>query len=279
MIGWLSGELEGADLGRVMSRFNLSWSTGSIISLALAGWLSAKDTVLPLYAASGLSLLTSCLIAGAALALPRVRGDRYRAVGDGAPQADVGGATRLRYSAWVGVFASYLVLGVMLTIFPLSANEDLGISIGIIGILMLSRALFMAVGFGFLGRTTFWHYRSSQMLLSQLGIAGCLLAMIYVGRPLTIAPVLSIMGMLVALSYFNSMFHGMAGSANRASRSALHESLLSAGLGSGSALGGVIYRHYSMTTAYLVCVAVVVAGVLVQAGISLWAKRVEPAPQ
>jgi len=278
LAGWLSSELEGADLGKVMSRFNLAWSTGAIIGPLLGGWLSERAAALPVYSASVLSLLTAVLIAGAAVALPRVRGDPYTAIGNGAPHAAVGRATRLRYSAWVGVFTAYCVLGMLAAIFPVSAKEDLGIGKSVIGLLVFSQALCRTAGFGILGHTTFWHYRGSQMLLPQLGILGCLVAMIYAGRPLTIAPVLGLIGLLGSLSYFNSMFHGIAGSSNRAARSALHESLLGVGHISGAVLGGVLYQHYSVVAAYLTCAAIVVVGVAAQAVISIWAKRVEGAP-
>ena len=274
LAGWLSTGLEGAALGKVMSRFSLSWSTGAIITLPLAGWLSQKAAVLPVYAASALSLLASFLLAGAALALPRVRGDQYSAVVDGESHVDVGRATLLRYAAWVGLFTTYVVMGVIMNIFPVSAKEDLHISKSVIGILMFSRTLFLMVGFGILGHTTFWHYRSSQMLLGQLALAGCLLAMVYARHPLMVALVLAFVGLLEASSNFNGVFHGIAGSANRAARSAVHESLLAAGLISGSLLGGIMYQYSSITKVYLTCAGVVLAGVLVQATIALWVRRV-----
>ena len=269
LMGWLSSELEGPQLSKVMSRFNLSWSMGAIISPYLAGWLSERNTVLPIYAASGFFLLTSFLVAGAALALPRVRDDRYSAGRSQDTGTGEDKSTLLRYSAWVGLFTAWVVLGVIVSIFPVSAREDLHISKSVIGMLLLSRALFTTVGFGIMGRTTFWHYRPSQMLLGQLCIAGCLVAMTYASHPLTIGPVLALMGLFIALSYSNSLFHGIAGSVNRAARSAVHESLLSAGLISGSLLGGIVYQHYSISVAYLLCAGVVLTGVFVQVGISI----------
>ena len=75
--------------------------------------------------------------------------------------------------------------------------------------------------------------------------------------------------------YFNSMFHGMAGSANRASRSSLHEALVSGGLFAGALGGGVAYQHAGIETVYLLSAAVVMAGVVAQAAIGLWVRRVE----
>ena len=278
MVGWVSGELEGAELSKIMSRYNLSWSSAAIISPLVAGRLSERGTVLPIYVASGLALLASFLIAGAALALPMVRNDTHSAARAMDAGANAGIGTLLRYSAWVGVFTACAVLGVVAVIFPLSARVDLHISKSVIGTLMLSRMLFMTLGFWIMGRTAFWHCRSSPMLLGQTCIAGCLVAMIYACRPLTLSPVLVFLGLLTALSYSSSQFHGMLGTANRAARNAVHESLLSGGMISGFVLGGIIYDHYSIAAVYTFCATLVLAGVVVQAGIALWSRAKDNHP-
>jgi len=279
LMGWLSSDLEGADLSKAMSRFNLSWSMGAIISPFLAGWLAELDVALPLQVAAAIFLLTSFLVAGAALALPRVRNDRHSAVREQGSGPDADESTRLRYSTWVGVFTAFVALGSVIYIFPVSAREELNIREGVIGMLFSSRAFCTTLAFAVMGRTVFWHHKSSQILLGQLWIVGLLVAMVYVRQPLTIGPVLACLGLGVGLSYFNSMFHSIAGSSNRVARSAVHESLLSAGLLCGAVLGGVLYQYYSITVVYLTCAALVLAGVVVQAGISLWVMRVEKVPQ
>ena len=276
MASWLSGDLEGPELGRIMSRYNLSWSGGLIISPFISGWLSERAAVLPIFVAAGLALLACCLVAGAALALPKVRNDTHTAGKSVDAASNVGVGTLLRYAAWVGVFTSYAVLGVLGVVLPLSALYVLDISESVIGTLLTSKTLFVTLGFWIMGRTSFWHCRSSPMLAGQMCVAGCLAALIYTRHPLTIGPVLVVLGLLSALSYSSSQFHGMLGAPNRASRNAMHEALLNAGVITGSITGGIIYDlHHSIAEVYTCTAGLVLAGVCVQAGIAVWARSKE----
>ena len=45
--GWVSWGLEGKNLSKTMSQYNLSWSTGGIISPAISGFLTEKNIVSP----------------------------------------------------------------------------------------------------------------------------------------------------------------------------------------------------------------------------------------
>ena len=273
VMGWLSRKVEGVALGKTISKFNFSWSAGLIISPFLAGWLSERATKLPLYSGSSLFLLTSFMITGAILVLPGIRRDRETELSVGTQNREKRKDTPLRYPAWVGLYTSYVVMAVILVIFPVYARDDLSMSKSIIGLLLLSRALFMTIGFVLLGRTAFWHFKSSPMLLGQVCLAISLIFMIYVRSPLLLGPVLAFIGLLAALSYSNSLFHGVSGSTNRAKRMAIHESLLSAGFISGPSIGGILYQRYSMSTVYWFCLSLVLVGVIIQAGLSLLEKN------
>lgn len=275
LMGWLSAALEGAELSKAMSKFNFSWSVGGIISPFLAGWLTEQNVALPLYVAAAVLLGTSLLITGAALALPKVRNDRHSAAEAKRSAAGPDRSTRLRFAGWVGAFTAFVALGAILYIFPVWARNDLHMREGIIGALFSARSLFMALAFVIMGRTVFWHFRGSQMLLWQICMAGSLVAMVYAHHPAVLAPILALLGFTTGYSYFSSMFHGLAGTARRAARSAIHESLLSSGLMCGPVLGGLIYQHYSINAVYLTCAGIVLVGVGIQAGIGLWARKVE----
>jgi predicted MFS family arabinose efflux permease len=56
------------------------------------------------------------------------------------------------------------------------------------------------------------------------------------------ALVLVFFGILFALSYNNSLFHGVSGSLRRSTRMAVHEGLLTAGVVAGSAIAGILYQ-------------------------------------
>jgi MFS family permease len=273
LMAWLSQKIEGVKLGKTISKFNFSWSMGLIISPFLAGWLSERAAELPLYSGSLLFLLTSFIIIGATLVLPGIRKDREIELPVRIQKREKGKDTPVRHPAWVGLYTSYVVMGVILVVFPVSARDDLSMSKTMIGLLLLSRALFMTIGFVILGRTAFWHFKSSPMLLGQVCLAISLILMVYVHSPLLLGLILGAVGLSMALSYSSSIFHGVSGSTNRVKRMAIHETLLSAGFLSGSSIGGILYQRYSMPTVYWFCLNLVLAGVIIQTGLSLWVHR------
>lgn len=269
LMAWVSEKVEGVELGRAISKFNLFWSTGLIISPFLAGWLSERATELPLYSGSSLFLLTSFMIAGAILVLPGMGKDKEVEVSARIQNGGRGKDTLVRYPAWVGVYTTYVVFGVLLVVFPVSARDDLSMSKSIIGLVLLSRALFMTIGFVILGRTAFWHFKILPMVLGQVCLAVSLVFMVYICSPLLLGVILGVMGLMMALSYSSSLFHGVSGSTNRAKRTAIQEILISAGFISGSFVGGILYERYSMATVYWFCLSLVLVGVIIQAGLSV----------
>ena len=184
LMGWLSRNVEGIDLSRVISKFNFSWSAGIIIGPFLSGWLSERAAELPLYFGSGLFLLTGFLIVGATLVLSGIRSDRDTEFSIMAQRSESGQDTLIRYPAWVGIYTTFAVAGVLLIIFPISARNDLSMSKSLIGLLLLSRALFVTLGFIILGKTTFWHFKTLPMLLGQACLVVLLFFMVYVRSPL-----------------------------------------------------------------------------------------------
>lgn len=65
-----------------------------------------------------------------------------------------------------------------------------------------------------------------------------------------------VIGIIVAISYSLSLFHGTSGSLERGKRTAIHEIVLSAGLITGSTAGGQILRNFSIQSVYLFCLII-----------------------
>ena len=276
LMGWISSSLEGPQLSKTMGRFNLSWSSGAIVSPYLASRLSQAGTVLPIYAASAMFFIAGILILGARRALPNVRNKQHVAIAEPKTRVDTGESTVLRYAGWIGAFTAFLAFAVLVNIFPKFARTDLYMSKGTIGAIFSIRSLFATLAFVALGRTVFWHYRGSQMLIGQFCIVAALLAMVYAHRPVTIGIIQVVAGMMMAFSYSYSMFHSLAGSRNRAGRSAFHEASVNAGFVCGSFFGGLLYQYYSIAAIYVFCAVVVILGMIAQAAITIWARKVEP---
>jgi len=264
LMGWLSYKKEGTELSKLISRYNFSWSLGTIISPFIAGKLSSMDARLPIYVSASTFFVIGILIAGAAMALPGIRSDRYSGLQAKSEEGLVDKSTVLRYQAWIGIFMSYMVLGIIKNIFPVYARGELIITKHIIGILFLGRALFSTFGFMLMGKTTFWHFKLQYMILVQIGIVVFLVLMNFSTSIIIFMILFVLFGFLVSMSYTSSVFHGVSGSINRSTRMAIHEATLSGGLIIGSSIGGMIYQNYNMSYTYIFCIGVIVFGIIIQ---------------
>lgn len=276
MMGWLATGIDGEQLNRTMGRFNLCWSGGAIAGPVLAGVLARYNPRLPVAAAAGLYLAAGLYSAWAARGLSAaatgVPGGSPCPADTPVPAVD-DISTVLRYPAWAGLFAAYLVMGLTFNVFPLAAQEQMGMSKPMVGVLLFVRALATTLALGAFGRTTVWHFRGSQM---AAGLALFALVMVVLPRgttPLSAGVLLAAVGALAAHSYVNSLFHGVAGSRQRAVRMAIHEALLSAGLVVGGACGGVVYQVAGYAAVCHTAAGVLALTAVAVAVLALWQRR------
>jgi predicted MFS family arabinose efflux permease len=143
-----------------------------------------------------------------------------------------------------------------------------------IGLLLLIRALFSTLGFIILARLSFWHFKSWLMILSQALIILVVGAMAALRTMPGFSVVLALFGLLFALSYDNSLFHGVSGSLRRSTRMAVHESLLTAGMIAGSAIGGILYQSGRFTRVLVFGCAVVAVAAAAQAALVLIFRKI-----
>jgi len=261
-MGWLSQGVEGEKLSRRQARFNLAWSTGLVISYVLSGLASQRNAALPLAISIAMFAGYGLLLAVGLAALPSLR-----AASPPAPRAAAaagGGGTPLRYPAWVGMFASYVVSGMVATVFPLFAQDVLGVTRGVVGTLVSSRTLLQSVGFLVLGAVSFWHYRGRWLVFSQVYLALLLTAMLFARSVGYYAVLFPLLGLGSALSYAGGLFHGIAGSRRRAARMAIHESTLNGGYIVGASVSGLLYQQSSMRAVVVFCLGSSLAAILTQ---------------
>lgn len=264
LMGWLSQDVEGRDLARLLSRYNFSWSIGLIISYPLSGALSDLEVSFPIYFGGALFIITGIIITAASMFLPRIRSDRItgQLLENNSNCIDM--STPLRFPAWAGILTTYVVIGVILNIFPVYARDELHLNGRMVGFLVQFRAVFATIGFALLGKTSFWHYRIGQMVAGQLILALSVWLMSCITSPLGIGVLIGIIGILMALSYSNSAFHAATGTNRKAARMATNESIISIGIISGSAAGGILYERASMDIVFRSVALMVLFGVIVQ---------------
>lgn len=265
MMTWLSSGLEGQELSKATNTFSLSWSSGGAIAPYVAGLLCELGLEIPVYvgiaifALAGLVMASSGRLVPSPARAPSATGtDREsRCLTQAADHS-----TPLRFPAWIGAFMIYAVLAVFSNIFPLFAKDELSLSESRIGLLLLVRASFAALGFWALGRFGFWHFRKRYIALGVLSLLLLDLAFVFVHAPAGFAVGLAALGLVQALCYNSSIFYGASGAVDRARRMTIHEALLTAGQILGSIGGGMAYQAYSWQTVFIF-LAVIVAGGLV----------------
>jgi predicted MFS family arabinose efflux permease len=264
-MGWLAAGKEDRELNRAIARFNLMWSTGTILGPLWGGLLVQRNSAFALGTGAVLFAGVLLLTTAASLTLPQIRRDRVR---EPLPQPGTAGPQQgsiLRFPAWTGLFAGYVVIGVLISVFPLYARDGLGLPESRIGVLLLLRTFAATVGFLLLGRAVFWHHRFWPMTAALGGIIGVLVLMILLQGFVALGLLLAALGLLLAVGYNSSIFHGTAGTAQRAQRMGIHEAVLTAGAVAGASVGGMVYQRFSMDGVLAVAAAVVGAALLAQA--------------
>lgn len=277
LMGWASAGLTGKDLSRKLGWYNLTWSTGTILGPAAAGSLARLNPGLPLWIAAALFLT-----AAAVMILARWFGAEAvdRVGGDGNHDAPAGADPHrmVRYSAWVGLFATHTLIGVILNIFPIFAQKDLALGTAMAGVFLSLRSLFTASSFLAIGRLSFWHRRHGPLLLNQIMILA-VLAVAMAGRtPGLFLACLLALGILLAFSYVESLFHSAEGAANPSGRMAWHESILTGGILAGALAGGFLYDHRGMPWVWGFCglLILVASGFQTVLAIRSRASRINP---
>lgn len=248
--GWFSRGKEGPQLNKVTSAFNFSWSFGAGISSYIAGILVEHSTTLPLAVGIAVFALIFLLIFLTSVIVPGIR-----AVGSEHSQMKrvktEDHSTPLRYLCWAGIVLVYTGLSVVLTVFPLFAQDVMRITESTTGFLLLIRGIATCFMFMSLGKTSWWQFRLPVILGTQLlfGLV-CLLGMLIPASGTKTSLVaygtfFLVFGILFAIAYTLSMFHGASGCINRSRRMMIHEVLLTIGTIVGAIFGGTIYEHFS----------------------------------
>ncbi len=258
--GWVSWGLEGKNLSKTMSQYNLSWSTGGIISPAISGFLTEKNIVSPFVCSIIILLSVGVLLAVFSRIYPEmkkgraeIRIAREKALSEGESPADTDpeiGTTQmtpLRFPARLGVVSTYILAGLIIFIFPAYMRETLNYREGTIGFFLLFRLLFSAVGFIVWGKWKGWHFRPKLILLNQVFTIA---ALILVARSATTVPLLiffAFYGFNFSFTYTIGQFYGATGTTNRERSMAIHEGIINIGIIIGTFFGGILSDKAGMS--------------------------------
>lgn len=274
LMGWISVGLEGKELNKNLGYFNQSWSIGALLGPFAAGWLYSLSPVLPFFiGAGGVFLVFIALLIGNKTApdmvwTPLKNNENSRL----SPEDN---STPLRFPSWVGVFGTYAIFGVASTVLPLELRDVLGHGEQAAGNLLLVRGVLSLIGFTILARFTNWHFNRSWIILIQIITIGAIAIMLMLPSNFWIHSAFIILfGLLYSAAYNNSIFHGCSGAINRGGRMAVHEAALTAGVASGSFLGGLFYQKGGMHGVWIFLLILEVLALLAMTALLMVRKKV-----
>jgi MFS family permease len=274
---------DGRQMTRRLGQFGIAFCIGVMLGHLLSGWLHDQSVRIPFYVAAGIGLVL--------LAVFHVvfRLDRSHDGHVASEPEDIGlknGAAvpaELRraflWSAWLGNALAYASLGILRNMFPRFAKlpvvrGGLGFTGLETGLVAAAISVAMLLVFMVLGRWHKWHYRYRYMVGSQLAmLAGA--AMFVSASSISALMVGSVLfGAGIGMVYISSIYYSLAGKSQRAGQSGLHEAVICLG----SCGGMVVVAAVSLgvgahRTPYWVCSGLLLAGIIVQAGLWFRARR------
>ncbi len=248
MASWFSRGRENKSLNKAISYFNFSWGLGVAFSSIFCGYLTEIDVALPLKVSIVIFISLFLFVLILTYKIPYLKAveseEKYNKI-----NCCKDNSTFLRFYSWVAVFLAYLFFGMFLNIFPLYAKNDLFFSETKIGFLLLSKGIVSCIAFYYLGKMSFWHFKSKYIFISQsvLAILCFITAQCYSFSSFFVSFLM--FGIIFSLMYLQSIFHGVSGALNRTKRMTIHEVLLTLGLVCGSVLSGYIYDLLGFSSA------------------------------
>lgn len=244
---WFSRGREKKVLNRAISFFNLSWGFGGSISPIICGVLTEQNVALPIIVSVVIFFILALNVLFFTTKVPYLKAveseKQYKKENLLKDES-----TPLRFLSWGAIILGYFFMGMLLNIFPLYGREVLLINETKIGWLLWSRGLTSCLAFYFLGKASFWHFKRSLIILSQLFLAVLSYISILFTSYYSWFILFILFGFVFSLIYMQSIFHGVSGAINRARRMMIHEVLLTLGVVLGSIFGGLIYELMDFRT-------------------------------
>ncbi len=289
LMGWFSYNLGTRDLSSAISKFNISWSAGALLGPLLGGFLIEKGLLLPFYVDIAV-LSAAALLIGVGLVFirdmrsfpshtkPAAGGAVNHEAGleqkkDDSELINDGRGTVLRFIGWIGVFSTYIVLGLTNNIFPLFIRDNLGFGESAAGNILFVRGITTAVGFFITGRLIFWHFNRKVMIAVQVISVSAMILLLFIKTIPGFYVLFILYGFLFSMAYSNGIFHGSAGALDRGRRMALFEIFLTFGVITGSIGGGYLYQYFSIYAAFIFSAAVIFAGLAAQVLILVFSRK------
>ena len=261
LMGWFSTGYEGKNLNRKLGIYNTSWSSGSTIGPLIGGYLTSIDIKLALASAGTMLLLAALMISFSRKPYGRQQPIFPTVEGDISDPS----LPKFRVAARITLFAGFVCLGLCRAPLGMLMRYELAFTEAHFGMALSFIALMSTITFFVLGKWHAWHYRNYPVFVAQAGIIAALQLIIYSERLTTLYLAACLIGIFTAYFYTSHMFYGVSATKRRSGAMAVHEIILSAGIGIGAYMGGYLNDAFGRRYApYLFGLAIIAVSVATQ---------------
>lgn len=165
--------------------------------------------------------------------------------------------------AWIGVFAVFSSMGVIVWLFPKFAI-DVGMSPLIIGSLRAVLGIFQVVIFFILRLNHRWQYSFSHLFFYELMLISGLVILVFSHNLMWWILAFSLIGVSVGFLYSSSLFYSSQARSEKSEKTGFHEAILASGGLLGTFLGGIIAKAFSAFGAYSMCIIFMIICIIIQ---------------
>ncbi|MCF6285581.1 MAG: MFS transporter [Candidatus Hydrogenedentes bacterium] len=280
LYGWLGADPDPHRRALVLSRFNVSWSSGLAVGPLVGGFLYDWEPLAPF----GAAFLIGGVCFGLLWGLPQEEEYYPARAQESEPEWDSHAQQSEHFlvAAWIANSVGWGLVGITRLVFTkrvddlVSSNElrlfaesDPATFLtenpaSIYAIIAFLLAGPSAVVFGFMGLTHRWHHRFRYIAGLQIAAAGAFWILGNTNSLVVMGAAFMIIGALSGAAFFSSSYYSVANFARRRQRASVNEFFVGVGSFVGPLAVGYLAMRYGVSTPFLYIPIAIGVGLAVQ---------------
>ncbi len=253
--------LDSAQTTHSLQKFNVAWGSAVVIGCFMGGVIISFMNIKMLFT---INLILSFI--GIYLVTGHIHNKLTDPIVECAAQNKQSDQPRSKFFlilAWMGVFAVFFSMGVIVWLFPKFA-VDAGVSPLIIGSLRAVLGIFQVVIFFILRLNHKWQYSFSHLFFYELILVFGFITLILSSNVMWWILAFSLIGVSVGFLYSSSLFYSAQARSAKREKTGFHEAVLTSGTLLGTLLGGIMAKIFSGSGAYSMCIVFMIICIIIQ---------------
>ncbi|MBU0478710.1 MFS transporter [bacterium] len=262
--------LDPAQTTRSLQAFNVAWGSAVVIGCFMGGVIISGMNIKMLFV---LNLIMSFI--GAYLVARHIHNKLTDPIIECTTQNKQNDQSQSKFFlilAWIGVFAVFFSMGVIVWLFPKFAT-DVGVSPLIIGSLRAVLGIFQVIIFFILRLNHRWQYSFSHLFFYELVLISGLVILVFSHNVMWWTLSFSLIGVTVGFLYSSSLFYSSQARSIKSEKTGFHEAIIMGGSLLGTFLGGIIAKLFSASGAYFTCIIFMIICIIIQLAVRFRYKK------